>query len=95
VVSLSRLSRIESLRLNRNENITDVGVMSLATPGIPSSLKRIHLSFCTNVTAFSVYHLLSVHRQITFVSVSGIPDFLGDSALLKLSKPVDRVSKRI
>lgn len=91
VVALSHLSRLESLRLNRNDNVTDAGIMCLANPTMSASLKRVHLSFCKNITAFAISFLIEKHKRITFLSLSGIPYFLDDPTFLVFGDPANKV----
>ncbi|KAF6764133.1 hypothetical protein DFP72DRAFT_414720 [Ephemerocybe angulata] len=89
VQSIATLSRIESLRLNSIEDITDTGITWLGSLRRPS-LKRLHLSFCKGVTPLSIYHFLTKQPQLNFLSVSGVPSFLDDPKFLELSKASER-----
>ncbi|KAF5334637.1 hypothetical protein D9611_011976 [Ephemerocybe angulata] len=89
VQSIATLSRIESLRFNSIENITDTGITWLGSLRRPS-LKRLHLSFCKGVTPLSIYHFLTKQPQLNFLSVSGVPSFLDNPRFLELSKASER-----
>ncbi|KAF7981644.1 hypothetical protein HWV62_32746 [Athelia sp. TMB] len=67
---LHKLRRIGLVRVN---NLTDEAVYSLAERA--STLERIHLSYCDQITVMAIHYLLDRLHKVTHLSLTGIPAF--------------------
>ncbi|KAL4242001.1 hypothetical protein ABKN59_000621 [Abortiporus biennis] len=70
LASLQKLRRIGLVRVN---NLTDQAIYSLAERH--STLERIHLSYCDQITVLAVHYLLQKLPKLTHLSLTGIPAF--------------------
>ena len=73
VLELSALSKLRRIGLVRVTNITDNAIFALADRH--STLERIHLSYCENITVLSIHFLLQRLTKLTHLSLTGIPAF--------------------
>ncbi|EGG00568.1 uncharacterized protein MELLADRAFT_118015 [Melampsora larici-populina 98AG31] len=67
--SLPRLKRIGLVRVT---NITDQSVFTLVDR---TSLERIHLSYCDNISVGAIHWLLQRLHRLTHLSLTGVPAF--------------------
>lgn len=54
-------------------NLTDHAIHALVER--PSSLERIHLSYCENISIEAIHYLLQRLRNLTHLSLTGVPAF--------------------
>jgi F-box and leucine-rich repeat protein GRR1 len=54
-------------------NLTDHAIHALVER--PSSLERIHLSYCVNISIEAIHYLLQRLRNLTHLSLTGVPAF--------------------
>ncbi|KZT34294.1 RNI-like protein [Sistotremastrum suecicum HHB10207 ss-3] len=87
VFELAHLQKLRRVGLVRVSNLTDEGVVALATRA--NTLERIHLSYCENITVQAVYYLLSRLNKLTHLSLTGIPSFRREE-LQKFCRPPPR-----
>ncbi|KAH8118777.1 RNI-like protein [Phellopilus nigrolimitatus] len=73
VFELSGLPKLRRIGLVRVTNLTDQAIFSLADRH--STLERIHLSYCENITVLAVHFLLQRLAKLTHLSLTGIPAF--------------------
>ncbi|KAE8452040.1 hypothetical protein EG329_002205 [Mollisiaceae sp. DMI_Dod_QoI] len=92
VTKLATLPKLRRIGLVKCANITDHSVYALAQAGPrrrmhpdmghhyplsgSSSLERVHLSYCTNLTLTSVIVLLNNCQKLTHLSLTGVQAFL-------------------
>jgi hypothetical protein len=93
VTQLAFLPRLKRVGLVKCGNITDLSILALASPRqpqgapsspttpIPSSLERVHLSYCTNLSVNGIGALLNNCPRIAHLSLTGITAFLRDELL--------------
>ncbi|SCZ91819.1 BZ3500_MvSof-1268-A1-R1_Chr5-3g08157 [Microbotryum saponariae] len=68
----TNLPRLKRIGLVRVANITDEGIQALLQR---TSLERIHLSYCENLSVLAIHHLLSCLPRLTHLSLTGVPSF--------------------
>ncbi|WAQ84829.1 hypothetical protein PtA15_5A402 [Puccinia triticina] len=66
------LPRLKRIGLVRVTNITDQSVYTLVER---TSLERIHLSYCDNITVGAIHWLLQRLQRLTHLSLTGVPAF--------------------
>ncbi|PLW37961.1 hypothetical protein PCASD_10040 [Puccinia coronata f. sp. avenae] len=66
------LPRLKRIGLVRVSNITDQSVYTLVER---TSLERIHLSYCDNITVGAIHWLLQRLHRLTHLSLTGVPAF--------------------
>lgn len=66
------LPRLKRIGLVRVTNITDQSVYTLVER---TSLERIHLSYCDNITVGAIHWLLQRLHRLTHLSLTGVPAF--------------------
>lgn len=77
VIELANLPRLKRIGLVKCNNITDEGILQLVHKRGPGdTLERVHLSYCTNLTAHPIYLLLQCCPKLTHLSLTGISPFL-------------------
>jgi F-box and leucine-rich repeat protein GRR1 len=94
VTQLAQLPRLKRVGLVKCGNITDVSILALASPrqsngqippspsfATPSSLERVHLSYCTSLTLNGIGALLNNCPRISHLSLTGIQAFLREDLL--------------
>lgn len=87
VTQLAHLPKLKRIGLVKCNNITDRSIYALAKPKQsepprgplqPSSLERVHLSYCTALTLQGVTALLNNCPRLTHLSLTGVQAFLHD-----------------
>lgn len=73
---LANCSQAEQLRLAQQGWAHQIGQYNKAGLTDSSSLERVHLSYCTNLTLNSVIYLLENCRKLTHLSLTGVQAFL-------------------
>lgn len=73
VHELATLPKLRRIGLVRVTNLTDQAIYSLADRH--STLERIHLSYCENITVIAIHFLLQNLTKLTHLSLTGIPAF--------------------
>ncbi|THH07183.1 hypothetical protein EW145_g3563 [Phellinidium pouzarii] len=73
VFELSGLPKLRRIGLVRVTNLTDQAIFALADRH--STLERIHLSYCENITVLAVHFLLQRLVKLTHLSLTGVPAF--------------------
>ncbi|SCV72717.1 BQ2448_4254 [Microbotryum intermedium] len=68
----TNLPRLKRIGLVRVASITDEGIQALLQR---TSLERIHLSYCENLSVLAIHHLLSCLPRLTHLSLTGVPSF--------------------
>ncbi|GJN87790.1 hypothetical protein Rhopal_000745-T1 [Rhodotorula paludigena] len=68
----ANLPRLKRIGLVRVTNITDDAIASLRTR---TSLERIHLSYCDNLSVAAIHDLLSSLPRVTHLSLTGVTSF--------------------
>ncbi|KAK4050554.1 SCF ubiquitin ligase complex subunit [Microbotryomycetes sp. JL221] len=68
----SNLPRLKRIGLVRVANITDQAIYALH---VRTSLERIHLSYCENITVLAIHELLQRLTRLTHLSLTGVPAF--------------------
>nr|XP_036575971.1 F-box and leucine-rich repeat protein grr1 [Colletotrichum truncatum]KAF6782627.1 F-box and leucine-rich repeat protein grr1 [Colletotrichum truncatum] len=92
VMRLAQLPKLKRIGLVKCSNITDESVFALARANhrprarrdangnideyYASSLERVHLSYCTNLTLKSIIKLLNYCPRLTHLSLTGVTAFL-------------------
>jgi hypothetical protein len=87
LASLPKLKRIGLVKCN---NITDRSIYALAKPRssyqgsgpTPSSLERVHLSYCTLLSLDGIHALLNNCPKLTHLSLTGVQAFLREDLLV-------------
>ncbi|KAL4919308.1 hypothetical protein BDW62DRAFT_209791 [Aspergillus aurantiobrunneus] len=83
VQQLATLPKLRRIGLVKCQLITDASILALARPSpdhsIPfSSLERVHLSYCINLTMIGIHALLNSCPRLTHLSLTGVASFLRD-----------------
>jgi F-box and leucine-rich repeat protein GRR1 len=73
VFELSGLQKLHRIGLVRVNNLTDQAIYSLAERH--STLERIHLSYCDQISVMAIHFLLQKLQKLTHLSLTGIPAF--------------------
>ncbi|KAK4052080.1 SCF ubiquitin ligase complex subunit [Microbotryomycetes sp. JL201] len=68
----ANLPRLKRIGLVRVANITDQAIYALH---VRTSLERIHLSYCENITVLAIHELLQKLTRLTHLSLTGVPAF--------------------
>ncbi|EEP77197.1 conserved hypothetical protein [Uncinocarpus reesii 1704] len=81
VQQLATLPKLRRIGLVKCQAITDRGILALAKPRIPqhplvSSLERVHLSYCVNLSTYGIHQLLNHCPRLTHLSLTGVHAFL-------------------
>ncbi|ODV85185.1 hypothetical protein CANARDRAFT_28480 [[Candida] arabinofermentans NRRL YB-2248] len=78
VQELSMLPRLRRIGLVKCSQITDDGIIALASYGRngDDTLERVHLSYCMNLTVYPIYKLLKACPKLTHISLTGVSQFL-------------------
>lgn len=92
VFELAGLTRLRRIGLVRVTNLTDQAIFALADRH--STLERIHLSYCQNITIMSIHFLLQRLTKLTHLSLTGIPAFRRPE-LQQFCRPAPRVSNSL
>ena len=93
VTQLATLPKLKRIGLVKCGNITDLSLSALAkrkstnppsSPGSPSpsSLERVHLSYCTNLTLSGITALLNNCPRLNHLSLTGVQAFLREDLLV-------------
>lgn len=89
VSELATLVKLRRIGLVRVVNLTDQAVFALSER--QSSLERIHLSYCEQITIPAIHFLLQRLHKLTHLSLTGIPAFRRDE-LQRFCRTPPRVS---
>lgn len=73
VFELSNLPKLRRVGLVRVSNLTDEAIYQLANRH--STLERIHLSYCDQISIMAINFLLQKLHKLTHLSLTGIPAF--------------------
>ncbi|KAG5648911.1 hypothetical protein DXG03_000260 [Asterophora parasitica] len=73
VFELSSLPKLRRIGLVRVNNLTDEAIYSLGERH--TSLERIHLSYCDQISVLAVHFLLQKLDKLTHLSLTGVPAF--------------------
>ncbi|KAG6911249.1 hypothetical protein DXG01_003116 [Tephrocybe rancida] len=73
VFELSALPKLRRIGLVRVNNLTDEAIYSLGERH--TSLERIHLSYCDQISVLAVHFLLQKLDKLTHLSLTGVPAF--------------------
>lgn len=73
VFELSALPKLRRIGLVRVSNLTDQAIYALGERH--STLERIHLSYCDQITVLAIHFLLQKLPKLTHLSLTGIPAF--------------------
>lgn len=73
VFELSQLPKLRRIGLVRVSNLTDQAIYALGERH--STLERIHLSYCDQISVLAVHFLLQKLPKLTHLSLTGIPAF--------------------
>ncbi|KAG8218649.1 hypothetical protein J3R82DRAFT_4314 [Butyriboletus roseoflavus] len=73
VFELASLPKLRRIGLVRVSNLTDEAVYALAERH--STLERIHLSYCDQISVMAIHFLLQKLHKLTHLSLTGIPSF--------------------
>lgn len=73
VFELSSLPKLRRIGLVRVSNLTDEAIYALAERH--STLERIHLSYCDQISVMAIHFLLQKLHKLTHLSLTGIPSF--------------------
>ncbi|CED84083.1 Leucine rich repeat proteins, some proteins contain F-box [Phaffia rhodozyma] len=73
VIELSQLTKLRRIGLVRVAKLTDQAIHALVER--PSSLERIHLSYCEEISVEAIYYLLRNLPRLTHLSLTGVPSF--------------------
>ncbi|EAS32830.3 SCF E3 ubiquitin ligase complex F-box protein grrA [Coccidioides immitis RS] len=81
VQQLATLPKLRRIGLVKCQAITDRSILALAKPRIPqhplvSSLERVHLSYCVNLSTYGIHQLLNHCPRLTHLSLTGVHAFL-------------------
>ncbi|KZV81880.1 RNI-like protein [Exidia glandulosa HHB12029] len=71
----ARLPRLRRLGLARVSNITDEAIMRLVSARA-NTLERLHLSYCDKITLQPILAIIRHVKNLTHLSVSGLPEVL-------------------
>ncbi|KAK5200607.1 SCF ubiquitin ligase complex subunit [Cryomyces antarcticus] len=89
VQQLATLPKLKRIGLVKCGQITDRSIMALAKPkavghGVlsASSLERVHLSYCTNLTLTGIHALLNNCPHLTHLSLTGVAAFLREDLIV-------------
>lgn len=94
ITQLATLPKLKRIGLVKCLNITDLSISALARPrqpgqppaspgsNSPSSLERVHLSYCTNLTLAGVTALLNNCPRLSHLSLTGVQEFLREDLLV-------------
>ncbi|KAF2502591.1 RNI-like protein [Lophium mytilinum] len=90
VHQLATLPKLKRIGLVKCGNITDRSILALAKPKqvghngpvAPSSLERVHLSYCTNLTLAGIHALLNNCPRLTHLSLTGVMAFLREDLVV-------------
>ncbi|KAE8398658.1 hypothetical protein BDV37DRAFT_275948 [Aspergillus pseudonomiae] len=83
VQELATLPKLRRIGLVKCTLITDHSILALARPKASphssiSSLERVHLSYCVNLTMPGIHALLNNCPRLTHLSLTGVQEFLRD-----------------
>ncbi|KAF5387725.1 hypothetical protein D9615_000551 [Tricholomella constricta] len=73
VFELSALPKLRRIGLVRVNNLTDEAIYSLGERH--TSLERIHLSYCDQISVLAIHFLLQKLDKLTHLSLTGVPAF--------------------
>ncbi|KAI9934257.1 SCF ubiquitin ligase complex subunit [Aspergillus wentii] len=80
VQQLATLPKLRRIGLVKCQHITDQSISALARPRVShvgiSSLERVHLSYCLNLTMGGIHALLNHCPRLTHLSLTGVHAFL-------------------
>ncbi|KAL3415125.1 hypothetical protein V8F44DRAFT_632151 [Aspergillus fumigatus] len=82
VQQLATLPKLRRIGLVKCQLITDQSILALARPKVSpdplgtSSLERVHLSYCVNLTVPGIHALLNNCPRLTHLSLTGVQAFL-------------------
>ncbi|KAF2837740.1 RNI-like protein [Patellaria atrata CBS 101060] len=90
IQQLATLPKLKRIGLVKCTNITDRSILALAKPKqagqngqmSPSSLERVHLSYCTLLTLAGIHALLNNCPRLTHLSLTGVQAFLREDLLV-------------
>ncbi|KAB8236400.1 uncharacterized protein BDW43DRAFT_298469 [Aspergillus alliaceus] len=83
VQQLATLPKLRRIGLVKCTLITNRSILALARPKVSphpsiSSLERVHLSYCVNLTMPGIHALLNNCPRLTHLSLTGVQEFLRD-----------------
>ncbi|KAI9702211.1 MAG: SCF ubiquitin ligase complex subunit [Bogoriella megaspora] len=89
VQQLATLPKLKRIGLVKCGNITDRSILALAKPKqagqggplAPSSLERVHLSYCTLLSLDGIHALLNNCPRLTHLSLTGVQAFLREDLI--------------
>ena len=70
---LASLPKLRRIGLVRVSNLTDEAIYALAERR--STLERIHVSYCDQISVMAIHFLLQKLHKLTHLSLTGIPSF--------------------
>ncbi|KAL5357967.1 hypothetical protein BJX96DRAFT_32988 [Aspergillus floccosus] len=82
VQQLATLPKLRRVGLVKCQLITDDSIRALARTNVPhhplgtSSLERVHLSYCVQITQKGIHELLNNCPRLTHLSLTGVQEFL-------------------
>lgn len=76
VFELAALPKLRRIGLVRVSNLTDQAIYALGERH--STLERIHLSYCDQITVLAIHFLLQKLPKLTHLSLTAIPAFRRD-----------------
>ncbi|KAL4787664.1 hypothetical protein BJX76DRAFT_345355 [Aspergillus varians] len=81
VQQLATLPKLRRIGLVKCQLITDASILALARPAPDhsvsfSSLERVHLSYCVNLSMIGIHALLNSCPRLTHLSLTGVASFL-------------------
>ncbi|KAF2092212.1 RNI-like protein, partial [Saccharata proteae CBS 121410] len=90
IKQLATLPKLKRIGLVKCGQITDQSIVALAKPKqvgpngqvAPSSLERVHLSYCTLLTLNGIHALLNNCPRLTHLSLTGVISFLREDLLV-------------
>ncbi|GAA97197.1 uncharacterized protein L969DRAFT_44274 [Mixia osmundae IAM 14324] len=80
------LTKLKRIGLVRVTNLTDLAISALMQR---SSLERVHLSYCENISVPAIHALLQQLRRLTHLSLTGVPAFRRPELQLFCRSPPD------
>lgn len=88
VKDIAQLPKLRRVGLVRCQNISDYGINAfIMRVGRESTLERIHLSYCNNISLSAITHLLNSCPRLTHLSLTGVPAFIREDLLQFCREP--------
>lgn len=76
VAELANLSKLKRLGLVRCTKITDYAIYALCQPRMTSTLERIHLSYCNNLSVPAIRQFVMSCKRLNHLSLTQVQSFL-------------------